>query len=508
MATIALTLGAAVVIGVVTVVLPLAGAIVMIVVGLLLIGLVLLRRGFSAAGVPAAATASSAGPSSTRICSSTDLRWCRLLFYLGTLTIAQASAGSALGLTVSELFFLAALAGVAFAVLRGHDVAAVPMSLVAGVVLFGAGGALSSLAAQSPAASGAEILHGAYVMLAWAWVGAMVLRTREHFLIAMTLWVMAAALDGAGAIMQAAGADFLTGPLEGGRATGFADHPNDLGGTGAVALVPSLLLATRWNGSGNAAIGLSRWLLVAMVAAAIVLSASVAGMLAGLAGLMVWLCLPSVRVPSRVAAIAALASSLLVLAMAGGSITSPGERVQQVTAAQGADSGAGGSGQDRIAIAKAAWPKIKADPLIGAGLDSHGQAVTILSSGQSIAYQVHGAPLAAWYEAGLLGLFGLVLVWWAILSNGWGSLGSTDLDEMSIGGALLAAFVAFLVFAMTVPFVFQQYGWFSAVVLVAWSAHRRRSARAQDLPPAASRARPVGRWQSGTAASGLALTPR
>jgi hypothetical protein len=53
-------------------------------------------------------------------------------------------------------------------------------------------------------------------------------------------------------------------------------------------------------------------------------------------------------------------------------------------------------------------------------------------------------------------------------------------DDLLIGWALLAAWVAFVVYALTVPFLFQQFGWFSGVVLVAWGLRREAVARVAE----------------------------
>jgi O-antigen ligase len=419
-----------------------------------------------------------------------DLRLSRMLFYLGTALVAEAKFRPALGLTVSEMLFMAAFAGCVFAALRGSTVTSLPRPVVAGVCIFAFGGVISSLGAHSPANSEVQVLHAAYVLLLWAWTGVMLLRTRPQILLAMTLWVVSASADGLGAMMQVLGVHGLTGALEGHRATGFTQHPNDLGGAAGVALVPALFLAT-WSEPGQSVVARSlRWLLVALVTVGLVLSASVAGMAAGLVGVVVWLSSPSVRAPSRVAIVAAVAATLLVVAMAGGKVTSPTHRLEQVTSPAGTLPGAG-SGQERISTVKTAWPRIKQDPLVGTGLDSSGSVVKIFSDGGVVPYQAHGAPLAAWYEAGLFGLIGILMIFGAIAVAGWRSLSAADgEDGLLIGFTLLAAFAAFMLYALAVPFVFQQYGWFSGVILLAWWSRRDSVHHVAATPPKADRAAP------------------
>jgi O-antigen ligase len=223
------------------------------------------------------------------------------------------------------------------------------------------------------------------------------------------------------------------------------------------------------------------WLLVAFIALGLILSASVAGMAAGLVGVVVWLSAPSVRAPRRVAVVAVLASTLAVVAVAGGKVTSPTERLNLVTSAPQTQPGAG-SGQERLSIVETAWPRILADPVIGTGLDNSGKSVTIRSNGQSIAYQAHGAPLAAWYEAGIFGLVGALVILGALAVTGWKALAlAGDADDMLIAWSLFAAFAAFILYSMTVPFVFQQFGWIAAVMLLAWALRRDVPDRATEL---------------------------
>jgi hypothetical protein len=396
----------------------------------------------------------------------TTLRLARALFYIGAATVAQASWRPGLGLTVSEIVFLAAFACCCLAVLRGHPIARVPSSLAAGVLVFATGGAISSLNAASVAESGVEVLQAIYVMLLWVGTATMVLRTRRHVIVAITLWGLSAAVNGVGAISQVAGIGDLAGPLEGSRATGFTDHPNDLGAAAAVALVPCLLLATSgWDRSPG--VRSLRWVITVLVTLGLVFSASVAAMAAALIALIMWFSLPSAR-GGRVAVVLAIAAALMSSFAWGGEVTSPVERLEQVTSPIGT-SPAAGSGSERLEIVESVWPRIVEDPFVGSGLGREDLSLKILSGGVTREQQVHGAPLAAWYEAGILGFLGMLLVLVALAVTGWrASSGAHGASERRIGWGLIAAFSGFVVYALSAPMYFQQYGWLAAVMLVAW----------------------------------------
>ncbi|HEY1237977.1 MAG TPA: O-antigen ligase family protein, partial [Solirubrobacterales bacterium] len=271
------------------------------------------------------------------------------------------------------------------------------------------------------------------------------------------------------------GATWLGGALEGSRATGLTDHPNDLGAACAIALVPALMLATTRLPGRPWHLGALRWCLLALTAIGVILSASVGAMLAGLIAILIWLLAPAVRAPGRVAVIAALAISVAGLTLAGGAVTSPTKRVEEVTS--NGVSSSSGSGTVRIKIIKRAWPRIESNPIVGKGLDSNGLSVNVVNHGTVTRYQVHGGPISIWYQAGLFGLVGVLIVVWTLLQGAWRSLFSGDQIDLLIGLSILAALIAFLINALTTPFVFQQYGWFTAVMLIAWRM-RRESAPA------------------------------
>jgi hypothetical protein len=304
-------------------------------------------------------------------------------------------------------------------------------------------------------------------MLLWAWTGSMVLRDRRDILVAVTLWALSAAVGGFAAIAQVAGVNGIAGPLEGNRALGFTDHPNDLGGAAAVAAVPCLMLAARLTNASPVTV-LARWVLLALIAAGLLLSGSVAAMVAALVAGVIWLSSPSVRGLGRVAVVAGLAIAVLVSSVAGKEITSPTERLAQVTARPGSgpDNGSGGT---RLRIVEAVWPHIVDDPFVGAGLGHSDLAVQIISGGISQTEQVHGAPLAAWYEGGIFALIGMLLIFGAFTGAGWrASAAAEDIDDRLIGWSLVAGFTAFVVYALSAPLYFQQYGWLAAVMLLAW----------------------------------------
>jgi O-antigen ligase len=499
MAAFALTTGSAavaVLLGLAAGALPLAGTLALGVLGLGLLAALLFRRALRSrpsATQPHLKPGEFEGGETGRLTVEADtrasdriLRIPRVLFYLGSLTLTEAVWRPALGLTVSEIFFLLALGATVIAVLAGRPIARIPSGLFVGVTIFALGGAISSIAAESTASSVSQTLQGIYVMLLWVWTGATVLRTRPQIVVALGCWTFSSALNGFAALLQVIQVSWLGGALEGSRAVGLTDHPNDLGAACAIALVPALMLATTRLPGSWGRFGPVAWCLLGFTAIGVILSASVGAMLAGLIAILIWLLAPAVRAPGRVAVVAALAVSLAGLTLAGGAVTSPTKRVEEVTT-NGVSTNSG-SGTIRLKVARRAWSSIESNPIVGKGLDSNGSSVNVISHGTVVPYQVHGGPISIWYQAGIFGLLGVVVVVWTFLRGAWRTLIAGDQTDLLIGLSILAAFFAFLITAMTTPFVFQQYGWFTGVMLIVW--RMRRENLAEFIPSRADRAPP------------------
>lgn len=438
--------------------------------GALLIGIALRRALRLHQAGPAASDAATRRAASSRHAPTLA----RLCFYAGSLTITFSTARP-MGLTVSEAFFAVAVAGGVFDVLRGRAIAPVPMALLLGAFVFAVGGAVSSLGSHNLPGSLRQTAHGVYVMLLWVWSGGMILRTSRDRRIVVELWVLSAAINGVSAIAQLSGIHLLVGAPLGNRMTGFTSHPNDLGGGAAVTLVPAVALTADAFARGARRRGVLASFAVGMILVAVLLSGSLAAFGGALLAMIVWLASPAVRTQTRIA-IAGVAVVVLVGAtIAGGSI-SPVQRLNEVTSSSVATPG-GGSGEARLDIARSVWPRIVENPVVGVGLDVQDSLVpTIAQNGVPTQSQIHGLPLAIWYEGGIFALIGLLLVFVGLLRATVATAGG---EGHLLGWAISAAMVASIVYLMSAPADFQQYGWMPAVVLVAWWVHHPRAVAIQ-----------------------------
>ena len=298
--------------------------------------------------------------------------------------------------------------------------------------------------------------------------------SEAHVRKAIGFWVASAAICGGGAVIQYLVGDVIpNASIAGGRATGFAQQPNDLGGITAIAFVPALMLASR-PGASLVARGWSYAALL-LIAAGMVLSASVGALLAAAAAVVVWLALQRTSIHILLA-LAVLALTLVVVSALGG--PQPLARLGSVT-----DStylaGAGtqlGSAEQRIGTYRAAIARIEENPFVGVGLDL--RSITRPFGIESFEYDVHNLVIGLWYKTGLLGLTGILLALLAIFRSGWAAiLGSRSAGESRVAIALGCSLAGFVVFSMTAPILFTRFGWIASALVLALRSRAARSGK-------------------------------
>lgn len=399
--------------------------------------------------------------------SSHRFRVARGLYYAGLLLMGQIVLRPVAGLSISDGLFLAAFLAVWAETICGRRSTVPrirPRSLVLGTVLFAVGVVVSSAPLESPGPSLSHGLRFVYLTLAWFWVGSVVLRNHRQVACAVSLWVASVAVSGLAAVAQLFLGDVIPGtsPVYG-RMTGTAFHMNDLGGMAAIALPLAIVLFSRPAGSlWSRRIAL---VLVSLVGAGLVLSGSVGGLLAAAVGGAVYGTASRVRGRSVVTALVVLGGGfLLVGAQGDAGSPRPQERASQVV----------GTGNDgtatlwvRIDTNAAALKEIAQNPVVGRGL---GQPA-------ATGYQVHNVVLGPWYEGGLFAMLGMIVILVGVARAGLEALRSArSRTEWQLAIGLLAAFSAFLGFAMGAPVLFQRYGWAAAALLIALRCQQDRTA--------------------------------
>jgi hypothetical protein len=384
----------------------------------------------------------------------------RQLMYAGLLTSCLLKL-RVHGVTLSDALFLLAFGLAVIESIQRRDHHRVLSDMLwTGIAIFVTGGLISTLLRSADKLSSVGIIARVfYLIAAWLWTGAKSLRTREHLWIALKLWVASAAICGYWTVGQKYGG--LPGSIDAGRFAGLADHVNDLGALAACAIVPALVLTWRDRRWGWGALG---------VAIGLFLSASVGGGIAALVALTVGLLSPDLTRPILVALTVGIIGVLLATPVVGttaitrfGTTTNSSARFNQGTFAI------------RSRTYALAWDQIKRDPFVGTGLDTPSSELFDVRT--ETFYQVHNLFLGAWFEGGILGLIGILVLEAALLKAAWRQVKLGHDRLLSL--ALLSGFVAYLIDEMSEPALYKRYSLVPALLVVALGYQAQRSAVAE-----------------------------
>jgi O-antigen ligase len=399
-----------------------------------------------------------------------DFRFARFFYYLGLIFIAQLTLRPFLSVTLSDWFFFVSLLAMFFEVLthRRHLIFLIPHSLLCGITCFMLGALISSFVSELPFESIAVAIRFVYVTLVWFWLGTMLLQKTSHVQTAVVLWVASVAATGAAAVAQLFWGDIVPGTaITWGRMTGFTQHVNDLGGSTCVALIPALVVVL-WM-TKTVPMSMVAYIPLLLVTAGLVLSGSVGGFIAAVSGILLWFGLG--RLNFRLLLMFLVAGiGLFSLVETQRSVGAPLLLERIATVIEPSDSRA--TLWSRVGTYEAAWREIEINPLVGVGL-SLGGTETVTGDA------VHNVLLGVWFEAGLFGILGMLIILLSVFTLGRRTImGASSQEERLVALCLVASFSAFVVYAMGAPVLYQRYGWVSAALLMAL---RRRQEIRQKL---------------------------
>ncbi len=389
----------------------------------------------------------------------------RWFFYAGAVTTGFLIIRPVAGFTISDIFF-----GIGLILVAGHSIAngrpllaPFPVPIMIGLVIFLVGASLSSFASPTPVQSLFVSAKFAYLFLGWSWLSREVLHGSRHVEIATRLWLISAAVCASAGILQITAGVVIPGAQNYyGRVSGLTGHVNDLGGVCAMALVVAVASGFSQPSAKWRAIYL---LLTTCIAAGLVFSGSVGSMAAAAAGITIWLVTADRLGPItlRIGLVVIAATFIWsVLPLQSIAIKSPLYRLNEVTGRVGESA----SLNDRTDNYALAWNAIAANPLVGHGLDSVGR---LTPDGDP----VHNLYLGSFYEAGVFGLVGIVVIivslsiWFVI------NIRSSAIDQRRVFLQLFASFVAFMVFSLSAPTLYQRYGWTPVILFAAASGYQR-----------------------------------
>ncbi|MGE0057179.1 MAG: O-antigen ligase family protein [Dehalococcoidia bacterium] len=378
-----------------------------------------------------------------------------MLFLVATMLTGVQSIRPLFGLTVSDDLLLISLVLTAVGLTSGDArQGTVPNSILWGLQIFAIGALISAFGSPFPIVSLGYLMRFAFVIIAWVWLACTLLTTPAHIRMAISFWVFSIALSGAAAIAQILWGNVIPGTsMVWGRATGFAQHVNDLGGMTAVAIPAAIYLASTATTVRARVLAVVGGLLIC---AGLLLSGSVGGLLAAGGGTLAYFVLSGMsRGTTILLCFVLIAVVALVQFQASQGSTTPLERVEAVQRQ-------GGTISTRLETFDAALKRIAKNPLIGVGLGAGPQETRT-------SYAVHNMFLGTWFEGGIIAVAGLIFLVGNILAIGLkGASLSSSSRERLICNALIASFVAYLILSLGAPTLFARYGWMPATLLLAW----------------------------------------
>jgi O-antigen ligase len=377
------------------------------------------------------------------------------MYLLGVLLVGELVIRPVFALTLSDVFFLLALAAVVVegVARRLPPRLGLPWPFLLGAFLFNVGGLISSHYSNHSRDSLLELARLDYVLMVWLWLGPQILTTTSQLTLAIRLWTVSSAIAGVGAVIQLVFGDVIPNThIAFGRMTGFTQHVNDLGGLSAIALVPSLMFAA-WPGARRRerVFGIA---ITVLILAGLILSGSVTGFVAAGFAICVWLVITRPSPRSLLIPGTLVAASFGVLALqAVHKGVSPVARLLEVIGGPGDQA----TGQTRLQVDLAALEAIRGHPLVGVGLDG---ASIIKAAGDL----VHNILIEAWLGAGLVGLLGLVLILAAVARAAFDTLRECKGGLLQIARALIASLAAFVTVGMAAPVLLSRYAWLPAAL--------------------------------------------
>ena len=399
----------------------------------------------------------------------------RRLVYVGLvlLPLLHYRAGKAFDL--SDLCFLLA-AGVLILSRRPPVKAPPTPAWYFGAFVFVLAGVVASSQAVSKTASLQVVCNAIFVFFVLAWMLRQLLDSTARIRAGMIAFVVGSSASAFVAFLQTEfhvlGFSHQAG-LEGSRAVGLSDQPNIAAVAFALALVLAIGLVVD--------LGLRRgWYLgvcIAVLASALIFSASVSGMSSTLVGCFVLFVTRGFRVRTIVGVVAALAV-IYVIAISVQSNGShfnlnPIARIEQTT---GTNTGYN-TVNPRVATLEHSWSGIVESPIVGHGLDQATIAV-YYDADVGVFYPAHNIIVLYWFAGGIFLVAGGAIM----MGSSFNRLLRGRRRRLRANGAIrdtvLAGCVVVLFFSMQSPELVDRWLWLPFILALCFRDRADRESRA------------------------------
>jgi hypothetical protein len=365
--------------------------------------------------------------------------------------------------TVSDLLFLASSLMIVLRLLTGSRRHLAPVvarrtspALLIGIAVLTVGALLATVYRSfAPAESLEALVRVWYITIIWFWTVRSVsssVRTFRRLLLAAIIGAVAHSL--VGIYQDVSGLN--AGSPGWGRSRGLGDHYGDFG-ISVGSFVPILAV---WRPAAKATARREMWRLgaILILVAGVGASGSMTPVGALIIGTIVALVLP--KLASRAAGerrrivvpvLAAIAAIVLVMT---GTVDLPVQtRFEELTAG---DTDVTGSAQSRVDMARVAVDGVVDSPLVGVGFDGLSGGL-LLDDGAS---QIHSFYFRIAFEAGILGLLGLLIILFVIHRQGWQLLRYTAGGSVAwLPAGVMGSVTMVLTSAMFGPVLYGRLSW-------------------------------------------------
>lgn len=376
------------------------------------------------------------------------------------------------GWTISDFFFLGSSSLVVLRLLTGSRRNLAPLvarrtspTLLIGLVVLTVGALLATIYRSfAPTESALALVRVWYITVIWFWTLRSVsssVRTLRRLLLAAVIGALFHSL--VGLYQDVTGAN--SGFPDWGRSRGLADHYGDLG-ISVGSLVPILAVWRPDLGVRRRHRELMRIGAMLVLLAGVGSSGSMTPVGALIVGTTIALGAPkfarSRRQGRRRLALPLLAAMLAAGFVATGTVDLPAQtRFNELTSD---DPETTASATSRITMARIALDGIVESPVVGVGLDRTSGSQVV--DGQKL--QIHSFYFRIGFEAGILGLTGLLIILFVVHRQAWQLLRYTAHSSLSwLPAGVLGSVAMVLVSAMFGPVLYGRLSWLPMALMSA-----------------------------------------